>query len=90
MFARLNSDGLEQNLGRDVMGVGDERHTHPRANRIILAANAARMDAGPETEDEGDGDGQDESQAEEQRPPPDQRHPSTVSYGVIREVRTAA
>src|SRR5205814_1984929 len=78
VFARLNSDGLEQNVLWHVMRMGDERHAHPRLYRLILAADAAGVDAGPEAEDKRAGNRQQESETEKQRPPV-QRH-SFIRY----------
>jgi len=55
MRDRLQSDRPEQHLGRHMVNVGYERHTHPGADWLVLQAQAVRMPAGPVTENESPG-----------------------------------
>ena len=48
----LQSDRPEQQLGWHVVNVRDERHAHPRADGLVLQAQAVRMPAGPVAENE--------------------------------------
>jgi hypothetical protein len=52
MLMRFQPDGVEQNVGRHMVGVGDERHAHPRADRLIFPVQMAGVPARPEPEDE--------------------------------------
>jgi hypothetical protein len=52
MRHRLQSDGPEQYLGRHVVNVRDEWHAHPRADWLVLQAQAVRIPAGPVSENE--------------------------------------
>src|SRR5439155_24541884 len=61
MPVRLNADGLEQNIGRHMMGMGDEGNAHPGPYRLVLAPDAASVDAGPEAEGKRSGNRQHES-----------------------------
>jgi hypothetical protein len=50
-------DSLEQHGGRHVVSVGNERHAHPGADRLILKVQAPGVPAGPERENECPGNG---------------------------------
>jgi hypothetical protein len=50
-------DGLKQHGGRHVVSVGDERHAHPGADRLILKVQAPGVPAGPKRENECPGNG---------------------------------
>jgi Protein kinase domain len=51
----LQSDRAEQQLGRHMVNVRDERHAHPWADRLVLQAQAVRIPAGPVAENERSG-----------------------------------
>jgi hypothetical protein len=57
MLLRFDPDGVEQYGGRHVVRVRDERHAHPRADRLILKVKAAGVPASPERENECPGNG---------------------------------
>jgi hypothetical protein len=65
VFARrLNPDCLEQDLGRYVMGMGDERDGHPTADGLILPPDAPGVPACPVPENERAGNRQQECESE--------------------------
>lgn len=57
MLMRLQSDRVEQHGRRNVVRVGDKRHAHPGADRLILEMQAVRVPAGPEPENKRRGNG---------------------------------
>jgi hypothetical protein len=57
MRLRFQPDGVEQNGGRHVVRVRDERHAHPGADRLILPLQVAGVPPCPERENERPGNG---------------------------------
>ncbi len=73
---RMNPNGLKQHGGGKVVGMGDKRHRHPRADRLIFRTDMPRPPAGPVSEDESARNRQHEGQPKSQRAPPRLPHTS--------------
>jgi hypothetical protein len=73
---RMNPNGLKQDGGGGVVGMGDKWDGHPATDGLIFRADLPRVPAGPGGEDESTGDRQQKGEANSQRTPPRFSHDS--------------
>ncbi|MGA1996187.1 MAG: hypothetical protein ABSH45_10455 [Bryobacteraceae bacterium] len=64
---RLNANGLKQDGGGDVVGMGDKWDRHPAKDGFIFRVDPPHLPAGPEGEDKSARDRQQEGEPNNQR-----------------------
>ncbi|HEY1207421.1 MAG: hypothetical protein ABSH46_14460 [Bryobacteraceae bacterium] len=73
---RLDTNGLKQHSGRDIVGVRDKWNRHPGVDGLILRAHVAQPPAGSGGEEKNARDRQHEGEPNSQRAPPRLSHNS--------------
>ena len=81
---RLNPNGLKQQVGGEVVGMGDEWDRHPGADGLIFRADPAHLPAGPVSEAKSARDRQHEGDPNRQRTPPRIAHRFNIAgWGML-------